>query len=51
MKLTSILRYSIADKNADISTIESELKNIKAYFELMKLRFEHRIEYDIFLRC
>lgn len=47
LKLSSILRYSIADKNAGVSTMDSELENISAYFELMKLRFEHRIEYKI----
>lgn len=47
LKLTSILRYSIADKNSDVSTVYSEVENLRAYFELMKLRFEHRIEYDI----
>lgn len=47
LKLTAILRYSIADKNAEVGTLKAELENINAYFELMKLRFEDRIEYDI----
>ena len=47
LKLSSLLRYSIADKNARTSTIDAEMDNISAYFELMKLRFEHRIDYVI----
>lgn len=47
LKLTTILRYSIADKNAEAAQLREEVDNIRAYFELMKLRFEDRIEYDI----
>lgn len=48
LKLSSLLRYSIADKNKGNSTIRKEMENTQAYLELMKLRFEHRLAYEIF---
>ncbi|MFT3982848.1 MAG: histidine kinase [Lachnospiraceae bacterium] len=46
-KLSAILRYSIADKNRNITTIKKEMDNLNFYLELMKLRFEHRLEYQL----
>ena len=47
LRLSSLLRYSIADKNDSASTIGMEIENITGYLELMKLRFEHHVEYRI----
>lgn len=47
LKLSSLLRYSIADKCGTTAKISEELENIQDYLELMKLRFEHRFTYDI----
>lgn len=47
LRLSSLLRYSIADKNDSASTIGLEIQNITGYLELMKLRFEHHVEYSI----
>ncbi len=46
-KLSSILRYSIADKNGNTSTLREEIENTREYLDLMKLRFEHRLNYTI----
>lgn len=47
-RLSSLMRYAIADKNGRNSTIGWEIENITDYLELMKLRFEHRVEYQVF---
>ncbi|MDO5422708.1 MAG: histidine kinase [Eubacteriales bacterium] len=47
LKLSGILRYSIADKNNGLSTIRDELENTRQYLELMKLRFEDRIQWEL----
>ena len=46
-KLSSIMRYSIADKNSELNSLQEEIKNVGAYLDLMKLRYEHRISYQI----
>lgn len=48
MQLSSVFRYSIADKNKGIATIEEEMNNAEAYLELMRMRFEHRFSYQLF---
>lgn len=47
-QLASILQYSIADKGKGNTTIEDEMQNIRDYLELMKLRYEHKLEYCVF---
>ena len=47
-RLSSLMRYAIADKNGRNSIIGWEIENITDYLELMKLRFEHRVEYQVF---
>ena len=46
-RLSSIMRYSIADRNDELSTVAQERENVCAYLELMKLRYEHRLEYQV----
>lgn len=46
-KLSNLLRYSIADKNKSMSTLREEMENSADYLELMKLRYEHRLTYEI----
>lgn len=45
LKLSAMMRYAIAEKNKSTTTIGQELEYIKAYLELMRMRFEHRFEY------
>lgn len=47
-QLASILQYSIADKGKGNTTIADEMQNIQDYLELMKLRYEHKLEYCVF---
>ena len=46
-KLSSIMRYSIADKNSELNTLQEEIKNVRSFLDLMKLRYEHRVNYRI----
>lgn len=46
-RLSSIMRYSIADRNPITALVHEEIDNTRAYFELMKLRYVHRFEYAI----
>ena len=45
--LSSIMRYSIADKNNFTAPIRDEINNTQAYCDLIKLRYTHRFEYDV----
>lgn len=47
LKLSELLKYAIADKNRNTVTFYEEFKNIRLYLELMKLRFEDRLSYEI----
>ena len=44
--LTHLLRYSLVDFMKP-STFQEEFSSIHAYLNLMKLRFEHKVSYDI----
>lgn len=46
IKLSELLRYSISDPYSN-TTFEAEFANIRSYLELLKLRYEHKLEYRI----
>ncbi len=46
-KLSSLLRYSLGDNRKGTATIRQEIDNTTSYLELMKLRYEHRLDYEI----
>lgn len=48
IKLSELLRYSISDPYSN-STFAGEFDNIESYLELMKLRYEHKLNYQIVL--
>lgn len=48
IKLSELLRYSISDPYSN-STFAEEFDNIESYLELMKLRYEHKLNYKITL--
>ena len=45
--LSSIMRYSIADRNNFTAPIRDEISNTQAYCDLIKLRYTHRFEYEM----
>lgn len=47
LKLSDMLRYAISDKNSTMVSFAEEFQNIRLYLELMKLRFEDRLTYEI----
>ena len=47
LKLSGLLRYFISDRNSMTTTIREEMENTKIYLDLMKLRFEDRIFFEI----
>lgn len=44
--LAKLLRYSLQDYR-DSATIEEEFESLQSYLNLMKLRFEHKIQYAV----
>lgn len=44
---SNLLRYSISDKNARVSTIGSEIENTCSYLSLMQMRFGKSCSYEI----
>lgn len=44
---SNLLRYSISDKNARVSTIGSEIENVCSYLSLMQMRFGKSCSYEI----
>ncbi|MCI8417798.1 MAG: histidine kinase [Lachnospiraceae bacterium] len=48
LQLSSILQYSIGDKAEGNCTIFDEMENIRDYLELMRLRYEYKLQYTIF---
>ncbi len=48
LQLSSILQYSIGDKGEGSCTIHDEMENIRDYLELMRLRYEYKLQYSIF---
>ena len=47
LQLSSLLQYSIADKSDNHATLEEEMQNIQDYLNLMQLRYEHKLEYQV----
>lgn len=46
-KLSNILRYSLKIERTDTVTLEDEVKAIKDYLDLEKIRFEERLSYNL----
>lgn len=47
LKLSQLMRYAISDKNSNMVEFSGEFENIRLYLELMKLRFEDRLRYEV----
>lgn len=47
LQLSSLLHYSIADKSDSHATLEEEMQNIRDYLNLMQLRYEHKLQYQV----
>lgn len=47
LQLSSLLQYSIADKSDSLATLEEEMQNIRDYLNLMQLRYEHKLRYQV----
>ena len=45
LKLADFLRYTLANNGKDKNKIEEELKNIKLYLDIEKIRFEEKFDY------
>jgi two-component system, LytTR family, sensor kinase len=45
LKLADFLRYTLANNGKDKNRLEDELKNIKLYMEIEKIRFEDKFDY------
>ena len=45
LKLADFLRYTLANNGKDKNRLEEELKNIKLYLEIEKIRFEEKFDY------
>ncbi len=46
-KLSNILRYSLKIERTETVTLEDEIKTIKDYLDLEKIRFEERLKYNL----
>ncbi len=46
-KLSNILRYSLKIERTETVTLEDEIKAIKDYLDLEKIRFEERLKYSL----
>ena len=45
IKLSEYLRYSLSNEQQQITTLETELENIKRYLEIEKIRFGERLDF------
>jgi two-component system, LytTR family, sensor kinase len=45
LKLADFLRYTVSNDNRQMSTLDDELKNVKLYLDIEKIRFEEKFEY------
>jgi LytS/YehU family sensor histidine kinase len=45
LKLADFLRYTLANNGKDKNRLEEELKNIKLYLEIEKIRFEDKFDF------
>lgn len=48
-KLSNILRYSLKIERTETVTLEDEIKTIKDYLDLEKIRFEERLKYNLII--
>jgi two-component system, LytTR family, sensor kinase len=46
-KLSNILRYSLKIERTETVTLEDEIKTIRDYLDLEKIRFEERLKYNL----
>jgi sensor histidine kinase YesM len=46
IKLSEYLRYSLSNKEQQITTLKTELENIKLYLEIEKIRFGDRLNFQ-----
>lgn len=46
-KLSKVYRYVLEQKNKDLITLDEELQFAKTYMELLKMRFEDAIQFEI----
>lgn len=46
-KLSKVYRYVLEQKDKDLTSLEEELKFAKSYMQLLQMRFEEAIEYNI----
>ncbi|MFA6128987.1 MAG: histidine kinase [Bacteroidales bacterium] len=46
VRLSGFLRYSLENKNNNVTTLEAELENIRYYLEIEKVRFGKRLQFD-----
>lgn len=46
IKLADFLRYTLANNDRQKNTLTEELKNIKLYLDIEKIRFEDKFEYE-----
>jgi two-component system, LytTR family, sensor kinase len=46
IKLADFLRYTLANNDRQKNTLNEELKNIKLYLDIEKIRFEEKFEYS-----
>ncbi len=46
IKLADFLRYTLANNDKQKNTLNEELKNIKLYLDIEKIRFEDKFEYE-----
>ena len=45
--LSQVLKYAITEKESNFATFEEELENTERYLQLMKLRFEDKLSFQI----
>ena len=46
IKLSEYLRYSLSNEEQQLTTLETELSNIKLYLEIEKIRFGERLDFQ-----
>jgi hypothetical protein len=46
-KLSKVYRYVLEQKDKDLTSLEDELKFAKSYMQLLQMRFEDAIEYNV----
>jgi len=46
VRLSGFLRYALENKNNNLTSLRSELENIRYYLEIEKVRFGQRLQFD-----